>query len=142
MHILVSFCNLRAPSLPALGVLDPTTGAFRVLELPQELARCDGITGLGVSERSVYAVTQTAEPTQSDGLAGVSALLIFDRRNLRLRNSYAFRSARDVHSLWVHDETVYAVSTGTDEVVELSLRDDRVVSEREFWRPEPHGPRE
>src|SRR5262245_39137755 len=110
MLILVSFCNLRAPGVPALGLYHPETGYFHVLELPGELARCGGLTGLAVCERYVYAVAQPSEAGRA-GLPGPSALLVFDRRDLRLRSHYAFRLGRDVHSLWVQDGTAYAVST-------------------------------
>jgi hypothetical protein len=142
MHILVSFCNLRAPGVPALGLLDPVTGTFRVLELPRELAGCGGLTGLAACERYVYAVEQPSGPARRDGRPGASALLTFDRRDLRLHSRYAFRSGGDVHSLCVRDGIAYAVSTGTDEVLELRLRDGRVVSEVTFWGPEPGGRRE
>jgi hypothetical protein len=142
VHILVSFCNLRAPGVPALGLLHPGTGAFRVLELPLELAGCSGITGLAACERYLYAVAQPPEATRRDGQPRPSALLIFDRQDLRLRSRYGFHSGSDVHSLVVRGGTVYAVSTGTDEVLELRLRDDHVVSEATCWRPEPGGPRE
>src|SRR5262249_209175 len=135
-------CNLRAPGVPALGLLHPITGAFRVLELPRELAGCGGLTGLAACERYVYAVEQSSGPAHRDGRPGSSALLTFDRRDLRLPGPSEFCSGGDVHSLWVRDGTAYAVSTGTDEVLELRLRDGRVVSEVTFWRPEPGGPRE
>src|SRR5436189_48553 len=39
MHLLVSFCNLRAPGGPALGLLDLDTFTFQVLELRRKGAQ-------------------------------------------------------------------------------------------------------
>ena len=56
MHLLVSFCNLKAPAMPALGLLDVHTCDFQVLTLPAELERCSGITGVVLDESYLYAV--------------------------------------------------------------------------------------
>src|SRR5207253_3546036 len=98
------------------------------------------ITGLAACERYVYAVLQPDRARTPDALS--STLLVMERRDLTLRSAYAFRAGADVHSLCVKDGVLYAVSTGTDEVLELRLRDGRVVAEAPFWRPEPDGPRE
>jgi hypothetical protein len=136
MQVLVSFCNLKAPGCPALGLLDPETSSFRVLALPEAVAGNKGLTGLAVAGPHLYAVVQSV------GDAGGSSLLVFDRTNLVLLHRYEFRTAADVHSLWSDGSRLIAVSTGTDEVVELELRGPEVVSERVIWRPEPDGPRE
>src|SRR3954452_17045590 len=99
MHILVSFCNLRAPGGPALGLLNLESFTFQVLELPPGAARCNGFTGLALSADYLFAVVQSvaAGPPSSSG----SSLLVFDRRDLSLLNRYAFRSGSDVHSIAV-----------------------------------------
>jgi Domain of unknown function (DUF4915) len=135
MDILVSFCNVSLPARPALALLDGGTFAVRVVQLPSEVPRRVSITGLAASEHFVYAALPGA-PT------GLSKLLVLDRADLRLLNYYYFRSVVDVHSLWVSDEGLYAVSTGTDEVIELRMRGAEVIAETVFWRPEPGGPRE
>jgi GT2 family glycosyltransferase len=140
MHILVSFCNVRTSGLPLLGLFDSAASEFRVLDLPCELARCSGITGLAASDRFVYAVAQASDRQVTGAFSGTSVLLIFDRKDLTLRSRYAFRSAVDVHSLWVRGDYLYAVSTGTDEILELRIRDGAVTSEVSFWRPDPDGP--
>src|SRR5262245_45795340 len=142
MHILVSFCNLRAPGVPVLGLLDGATLEFHVLELPAVVARCSGITGLAQCDRYVYAAAQPSESLQLDTAFGSGVLLVFDRRDLSLAGHYAFRSGSDVHSLLAREGRLYAVSTGTDEVLELRLRDADVASETRFWRPDLDGPRE
>jgi hypothetical protein len=49
--------------------------------------------------------------------------------------------APNVHSLWVSGEVLYVVSTATDEVIELRMRGDEVLSESVFWRPDWKGRR-
>src|SRR5437764_1418534 len=112
MHLLVSFCNLRAPGGPALGLLHLDAFTFQVLEVPPDAARCSGFTGLALSAEHLFAVVQsvTGGPQSSFG----SSLLVFDRGDLALLTQYAFRSGSDIHSIAVHDDVLYAVSTGTD----------------------------
>jgi len=142
MHILVSFCNLRAPGVPALGLLDATTMDFRVLDLPAAVARSSGITGLAQCNRYLYVVAQPSESLRQETALSSSVLFIFNCRDLSLANHYAFRSGADIHSIVAKDGRLYAVSTGTDEIIELRLRDTDVVSETCFWRPDRDGPRE
>lgn len=141
MHLLVSFCNLMAPGTPSLGLFDPTTGELRVLEPPDELSRYGGVTGLAACPRHLYVVAQPRAGASAGSESSECALLVLDRRDLSLQSLHPFRSGRDVHSLGLGDGVLYAVSTGTDEILELRLRGDRVVSETVFWRPEPDGPR-
>ena len=142
MQILVSFCNLRAPGLPALGLLDVTESQFRILRLPRGWDRCCGITGLATSESHVYAVAQASTASQDVASPRASNFLVFDRNSFSLLSEYPFRCGHDVHSLWACGNSVYAVSTGTDEVIELQLQGEQVISETVLWRPQPGWPRE
>jgi hypothetical protein len=130
MDILVSFCNVKTPGRPALGLLDYTKSKFRILSLPNELPPWISATGLATSKHYVYTVLQVS-----------NKLLIFDRIDLTLVNEYVFRSAADIHSIWLSGDVLYVVSTGTDEVLKLQMQDAEVVSESVFWRPELDGPR-
>jgi hypothetical protein len=136
MQLLVSFCNLRAPGLPALALVDSGTLAYRVVRLPKEVAPLGGITGLARCEGYIFAAAQVP------GGARPSILLTFDAERLRLVAAYPFRLAADVHSLWSAGDALFAVSTGTDEVVRLSRRGPEFTDEEVFWRPEPTGTRE
>jgi hypothetical protein len=141
MHILVSFCNLKARGCPALGLLDTATLEFQVVALVDEVARTSGLTGLAISDDYVFAVAQSlADSDENPGSA--SALLVLDRKNLALRHRHEFRAAADVHSIWLDGSRLLAVSTGTDEVIEVVLQGPQVVSERVVWRPEEGGSRE
>jgi len=52
-----------------------------------------------------------------------------------------FRVAADVHSIAFHGGALFAVSTGTDEIVAVTLDGPRMVAEDVIWRPEPDAPR-
>jgi hypothetical protein len=142
MHLLVSFCNVRAPGVPALGLLNAATMEFHVLQLPPEAARCSGITGLALCDRYVYMAAQPAESWRIGTAISSTVLLIFQRRDLSLAGRHEFRSGTDIHSLLAREGRIYAVSTGTDEIIELRLRNAEVVSESCIWRPERDAPRE
>ena len=142
MQLVVSFCNLRVPSLPSLGLIDTTTLGFSALRLPEELPRIKGITGLAFDERYFYAGIQALGLPEGEGFGGVSSLLVLDRRDFSLVSHQAFRTVVEVHSLCLIGHVLYCVSTGTDEVVAVKLRDGCVAGESVFWRPDPSGPRE
>jgi hypothetical protein len=134
MDILLSFCNVTIPGRPALGLLDLDTSRFRVLQLPAELPQPVSVTGLSASPHYLYAALQRPRSAPSE-------LAVFDRCRLSLVNHYRCRSAVDVHSLWVSGETLYAASSGTDEVLALRMRGPHVQEEAVFWRPDPRGTR-
>src|SRR5262245_9004683 len=121
MHVLVSFCNLKARGCPALGLLDTATFEFRVLALPDGVPRTSGLTGLALSELYLFAVAQPIAHTEATP-DSASALLVFDRKNLALIRRHEFHTAADVHSICVNGSRLLAASTGTDEVVEVMLR--------------------
>jgi Domain of unknown function (DUF4915) len=141
MNLLVSFCNVRTPGLPSLALVDPHSGAASLLDLPAEPAWSTGMTGLALSASYLFAVQQITPSATGTATPGPPALLIFDRSDLSLLTRYVFPSAADVHSLLLEEERLYAVSTGTDELLEIELRGANVVAERVLWRPDPAGPR-
>ena len=134
MDILVSFCSVF-PGRPALCLLDAATLAARIVPVPGEQAKFSGVRGLWLSERYLYLVRQEVTGYSSP------ALFVFDRSNFDLLAEYVFRSTGDVHSIWGSGAILYAVSTGTDEVLQLEMKGPEVVSESVIWRPEPAGPR-
>ena len=129
--VLVSMYNGEAPRI---GLLDPERLDMRRIELPGHLP-ARGVTGLAAEGDRVYAVLydlldEAGLPTHS------SALVVLDRADLRMLCQSRIELGRDVHSIAVLDGTVYAVSTGTDEVLALHMRGDRVEREEVFWRPD------
>jgi hypothetical protein len=139
VQLLTSFCNVRLPGRPALGLLETATLEFRALRPSMEVDFLGGLTGVALSDSYVFAAAQTRTPA---GTRGPSVLLVWERRDLSLAARYQFDSAADVHSLLHVEGTLYAVSTGTDELFALELRGPRVVSERLIWRPDREGPRQ
>ena len=158
--ILISFNNTyQSPGYPSLGLLHADTGKVSILDLPPEIPST-GFLGLAVSSRFVFAglqysfdATKAYRTPSNIGLQysedGVleslnpCSLLVFDRINFRLVNHYMFQLVKDVHSfLLSKDETIlYVVSTGTDEVIEITLDASEIKNEKVLWRPEPDGER-
>jgi hypothetical protein len=134
MEILVSFCNVWTPGRPLLGLLDTELSSLRIVPLPRELLPCTGIRGLAISDRFLVAAMQEGSETRP-------RLAILDRTDLTACGVYGFRSTGDVHSICLAGDRLYAVSTGTDEVIELRIRGPEVVAETVCWRPDPDGPR-
>lgn len=124
MHLLVSFCTVKAPGGPALGVLDADSGDFHALEIPDAPEAGAGITGLAADSQFIYAAVR--QP---------AGLLVFERSSLRLLNLHSFTLASDIHSIWITDETLYVVSTGTDEIIAARMMGPEVLREEVFWRP-------
>ena len=61
MYLVVSFCNVKAPGLPALGVFDPRTASFHVVALPASIPPLHGITGLAANAEHFFMVAQATE---------------------------------------------------------------------------------
>lgn len=129
------------PGGPVLGLLTPDMSEFRVVQMPEEVSWFGGLVGLTASQRFLFAITALSESRlEAARKPSPSCLLIFDRRDLTLLNRYICRSIFDAHSICLEENALYVVSAGTDEVVELTLRDADVVSEQPYWRPDPDGP--
>jgi hypothetical protein len=141
MHLLVSFRSRRSAGLPPLSLLEATTGALHPLHLPGEFAAYHRVRGLAACRRFLYVVATTAGSAAENGSSSVESLLVINRDDLSLHSRYVFELARDVYSLWRSGGALFAVSTGTDELVELTLNDGRVIGEQVCWRPVPDAPR-
>ena len=129
-HIAVSFLNLTTPGRASLGLLDLGSFVFRAVDLPPEIPRSNGITGMARDGSLVYVVLQSPP-----------AVLALDKADLSLRWRHDFAFALDVHSILVRDNLLYAVSAGTDEILELVVEGDGIRSERVLWRADSQGPR-
>lgn len=136
--ILVSFCNV-APGAPMLGLLDSALGTFRAIELPSALGDYYGITGLSQQGGFIYAGVQGRRNEGADSPAHIAVLSTHD---LTLRHLYSCRLAQSIHSVLAAHDSLWAVSTGTDEVIQIHLdqgipQDD----ERVVWSPTTDGHR-
>ncbi|MEO5905830.1 MAG: DUF4915 domain-containing protein, partial [Saprospiraceae bacterium] len=147
------------PGFPVLGVLDSENLQISILDLPLEIPRT-GTLGLAQSSRFIYVGLQYAfdgrtsyrlppeiglEFNAQGILASLNpcSLLVFDKKNFELLHQHYFKIVEDVHSflLSADEQTLYVVSTGTDEVIRLELKDEYVINESVFWRPDPDGER-
>jgi Domain of unknown function (DUF4915) len=129
--VLASFCNGEAATL---GLIDPDTLGFEAVDL-LGLLPAQGLTGLCARGDRVYLVLHNLR--DGEGVVTSHCALVVDAGSLTIVEQHPMQLGIDVHSLAVRDGVVYAVSTGSDEVLALTLDGDRVVSEEVFWRPDP-----
>src|SRR4051794_16804608 len=116
MRLLISLCNSTPDTPEALVTYDTDSGTPEGVKLEDSGF---GVFGLFVWEATVYCVIDRGraipdEPERSE-------LVALDASTLSIRWRYAFKVARDVHSIVAYGDRLFAASTGTDEVVELSL---------------------
>jgi Domain of unknown function (DUF4915) len=135
VHLIISFCNVRCPGVHCLAVLDTTSTELSVLDLPSHTCRNLGVTGLASSEKYFYAISQGVVDKQQQRHLGQATLLTFTRDTFIFLREYPFKYAADVHSILARDNLIYALSTGTDELVCLETLNEDVVSERVVWSP-------
>ncbi len=137
MEIIVSFCNLRSvPERPALGLLNADTMEFRVLKLPTQIPQSIGTMGLAMSSQFVFVGLQVSGGAKA--AFSPPGLLIFDRIDFSFAHHHIFQLVKDIHSFWLSkdERSLYVVSTGTDEVIEVELDKAAILCEKVFWRPE------
>ena len=87
-------------------------------------------------------VVQTLESDALGAKAREPVMLVFDQSQFALELVYTFTLGHDVHSACMVGDTIYAVSTGTDEVIAVPWHGNEFGPERVVWSPEPDGPRE
>ena len=140
-HILISFCNTTTGA-PSLGLFDIASGIVNVLRVPDELDMHDA-RGIAVSDRYVFVTTgrSKAKDRGAQQPAGTSFVFVLNRADLGLVTSYRCQTVVDAHSLHLSDDELLVTSTGTDEVVRMTLRESDVMREETLWRPDPAGPR-
>ena len=108
--IAVSFCNQPDDAGGILALLDERTDERRWLDCG-DLALQSGV-GLAEADGLLYCAC-------TDGDA--SYLAIFDASGTR-RELRRLDAVSDIHSICIDGDDLFAVSTGTDEVVRHSLR--------------------
>jgi hypothetical protein len=128
--LLGSFCN-QPVGVPTLAVVEPATFAVVPLRL-DDAPECVGVTGLAADDTRVYAALQGIA-----GATGRSGIAVLDRATFALEAVYELPSVVDIHSLAVLDGLVYAVSTGTNELVSIALRPGADPSVETVWSPDP-----
>jgi hypothetical protein len=124
MDVLVSYCAHTSQNRFTLGALDASTLTLRAIEGVFGAGADEEIAGLAADEHFVYVAVRRP-----------AGLILLNRRDLRVVQRHALPELNDLHSLGVREHEVFVVSTGTDEVVCLSLRGSRIVSQSVLWRP-------
>jgi hypothetical protein len=136
MDILVSLCNRDEDHPEALVAVDSITGT----SLPVALAE-PGLGAMGLCKTGEYVFVVVRLGREDDEGRELSGLYTLQRDTLAPVAHYEFETGRDVHSLYPLAGALYAVSTGTDELLRLELDDGEVVAESVYWRPASAGPR-
>ena len=132
MRLLVSLCSRTAEAPGSLLVLD--TAPLQI-EAARIVDPAFGTFGLSVSRSTVYSVFDRGRPTPDQPER--SELRALDHGSLHERWRYPFTVGRDVHSICADDSSLYAVSTGTDELLQLDLDGEgRVKTEEVVWKPD------
>jgi hypothetical protein len=137
MRLLVSMCSRTDEAPECLLLCDPDRRLVEPVALPDPKF---GTFGLALTPSTVYAVVDLGRPLDED--TERSELRALDWATLRVRWRYPFELGRDVHSIAVNGGAMYAVSTGTDELLRLGLDPDgAVTSEEVAWRLDPEAER-
>jgi hypothetical protein len=136
--LLVSLCSRTDEAPGSLLVLD--TAPLQIIEAARIVDPAFGTFGLSVSPSTVYSVFDRGRPTPDQPER--SELRALDHGSLQDRWQYPFTVGRDVHSICADGRSLYAVSTGTDEVLRLDLDGEgRVKTEQVVWKPDPEAER-
>jgi hypothetical protein len=132
MRLLVSMCSRTEQAPECLIACDPDRQLIEPLAVPDPAF---GAFGLCLTPSTLYSVFDLGRPTNEEPER--SELRAIDPATFRVRWRYAFKLGRDVHSILADGEAMYAVSTGTDELLRLGLDADGGVSSEEIvWRPD------
>ncbi len=125
-QFLVSLTNHHEDPASSLFLLKTDGRAFECKRV-DGLERLDGargytgIVGLCRSDEHYYAAVQGKYPR----------ILVFER-SFSLKKVIELERAKDLHSIRFHDDRLYVVSTGTNQVISIEPHQDRV-SEEVVW---------
>jgi len=115
--ILLSCCNVgQHGGQFFLAYCDDRTNAIswiRLDDIDVDLGRASGATGLFYENGSCFVAIQ--------GIHDPAIVLEFDY-DFRFKRSIPLPGVRDIHSIKVYDGHLYAASTGTNELIEVDLR--------------------
>jgi hypothetical protein len=123
MEVLASYCGRGAGAAFTLAAVNVQTFSTRSIELFPNRPPED-VCGLVAGAQFVYLAVRRP-----------AAIIVLERRGLRPVHRHALPDFNDLHSLALRGRELFVVSTGTDEVVCLSLQPPRIVSQCVLWRP-------
>jgi hypothetical protein len=96
--------------------------------------------GIAANDHHIFLAIQILDDVESFFYTGSYFLLALERTDLSLAGLHPLDRGRDVHSICLHGETLYVVSSGTDEVLSLRMRGLEVAATSVLWRPQPDLP--
>lgn len=123
--LLISFCNLKNTSTTGLLLYDLNTDQgdwIRLIEQPTVRTA----TGIVKNGQRVYCAFRSEKGPQ---------LAVLDASSLQVINVFPLPIVSDVHSITVHKQILYVVSTSTDSIISYSISDDALGEPTEFWTP-------
>lgn len=123
MKLLISFCNQRQEQQNNLIILDTITGTrTSLLEVPASF------TGLAQDDDFFYALSQDIK----------YGMYIIDKKTHQIILHQQLTHTAEPHSLVVIKDTIYIVSTGTDQVLQYKFDREKnnILFERVVWKPE------
>ena len=141
-HCLITLNRARTPGAPVALLLDMQSSEIRVLRLAPELPPVSAALGVAANERHIFLVAQILRDTQPYFHTKSFCLLTLDRTNLSTLGLRSLDQYADVHSVCLNENTLYLVSSGTDEIVALKVQGAELVDAVPFWRPVPSLPRQ
>lgn len=128
MNLLISFCNSTGAAPLVLGLLSPENGRF--VWLNTQTAPFGGAVGLAKLDGVIAVVCQRPE----------IGLCFYEEQSFRLLSTVWLQSVLDPHSLlWLSKDRMLVVSTGSDQIVELTLAGTSVTAERVIWGRSENG---
>ena len=125
---LISFCNQASSPECALCLMDLANGGIRWItlsKLPPELRQgLGGVCGMITQGAKLIIVTQGSQPS----------LAIWDLSTQELVSVAALAYSKDPHSIVLNDGYIHIVSTGTNEIYRVALKDESLGEEELYWQ--------
>lgn len=125
--LLISFCNQLSSPNHSLCILNPSNGDSKWINLsgiPETLRQdISGISGICHIGETIVIASQGASPV----LACVNII------ETNVTNYIALDKTKDTHSLVFHNDYIYLVSTGTNEVYRVPYHDGHFGKEELYW---------
>lgn len=122
MEVLTSYCARGPGAASTLVTLNVQTLSTRQVGLFSNTLS-EELAGLAAGAGFVYVAVRRP-----------AAIIVLELPGLRPVHRYELPDLDDLHSLALRGSELFVVSTGTDEVVCLSLRPPQVVSQCVLWR--------
>jgi hypothetical protein len=140
--LLISILNVPFDPRPScLLRMDTTTYAIE----PVDVGFADSlvVSGVGICEDENYifhvslALPDVTTPPPAPGRPTelLNQLSVLSKRDLKVIHVQTLHEVSDCHSILRHEDMLYAVSTGTDEIISYRLHDFEAIDPKVAWTP-------